>query len=163
MTDVLRHSKALAIAIIALAISASLAFGAEPPAAADWGLGNAAAHAGKTVPVQGGDDDVTTAGEDEDGDEVDAEETEAPEGDEESEEAGDNCLTDPTLLTEEELAEMRHGSIVCWAAHQETPEGYDNHGAFVREWAQSGKDNGPDAERSQGKGQAKGKNNGVEE
>ena len=54
--------------------------------------------------------------------------------------AGDNCATDPTGLTAEELAAMTHGSIVCWAAHQtEWPDWFANHGAFVRCWAHQGK------------------------
>lgn len=142
MTHQLYRIKGIFIALIALALSASLAFGAQPPAAASFGLENAASHAGKTVPVDGTDPETTG---DEDTDEEPAEEDEDGEEaleDEESEEAGDNCLTDPTGLTEEELAAMNHGSIVCWAAHQETPEGYDNHGAWVSEWARAGKGGG---------------------
>jgi len=112
-------------------MSASIAFGAQPPSAASGGLANAASHAGKTVPVQA--DENQSAGEDEDSDEGD-------EADESSEGAGDNCTTDPTGLTDEELAAMSHGSIVCWAAHQtEWPAEYKNHGAFVSHWAHMGK------------------------
>ena len=128
----LRH---LLIAIVALAFSAGLAFGATPPAAGP-GLANAAAHAGKTVPVANGlaedlgedeaVDDEEEAGEDEDTDE-DLEE--AVESEEDAED-GANCATDPTLVTPEELDAMRHGSIVCWAALQvEWPEWFSNHGA----------------------------------
>ena len=160
MTHRLLRLKGVFIALIALALSASLAFGAQPPAAATFGLENAASHAGKTVPVAG-TDPVTTGDEDTDEEPAveDEEEEEALE-DEEAEEAGDNCLTDPTGLTDEELAAMNHGSIVCWAAHQETPEGYDNHGAWVSEWAHAGKggdDTGDDAEAAATKGQGKGK------
>lgn len=137
MTHGIRHLRSLGIALIALALSASLALGATPPSAS-WGLSNAATHAGKTVPVVGdetlGEDDET-AGEDED-----VEETEDLEEDVESEEAGDNCTTDPTALTPEQLAEMNHGSVVCWAATQtEWPEWFSNHGSFVRCWAHQGK------------------------
>jgi hypothetical protein len=136
------------IALVALAMSASLTFGAQPPAAASWGLANAASHAGKTVPVAGGD--VDTAGDEETGEDETGEETGVETGEETgvetgeeegTEDAGDHCLTDPTGLTEEELAAMNHGSIVCWAAHQTTwPEEFRNHGAFVSSWAHSGKD-----------------------
>ena len=162
MTHRLFRIKGVFIALIALALSASLAFGAQPPAAASFGLENATGHAGKTVPVAG-TDPVTT--EDEETDEELAEDEDEEEAleDEEAEEAGDNCLTDPTGLTEEELAAMKHGSIVCWAAHQETPEGYDSHGAWVSEWAHAGKggdDTGDDADAATTKGQGNGKGKG---
>ena len=159
--DVLRRFKGALIAIVVLGLSAGLAFGAEPPAAASWGLSNAAAHAGKTVPVAGGDeeagdeetgdeetgDDETgddETGDDETGDdETGDEETGDEEGAEEEGvegEAGDNCTTDPTTVPAEALALMNHGSIVCWAAHQtEWPEWFANHGAWVRCWAHQGK------------------------
>lgn len=170
MTHRLFRIKGIFIALITLALSASLAFGAQPPAAASFGLENAASHAGKTVPVAG-TDPVTTGDEETDGEPAEDEVEEEAVEDVESEEAGDSCLTDPTGLTEEELAAMKHGSVVCWAAHQETPEGYDNHGAWVSEWAHAGKggddagdeagdDTGDDAEaattKAQGKGNAKG-------
>ena len=53
----------------------------------------------------------------------------------ETSESSDHCATDPTTLTPEELAAMNHGAIVCWAAHQPTPDGYANHGAWVSHWA----------------------------
>lgn len=148
MSTILLRLKGLGIAIVALALSSSLAFGAQPPEAASFGLENAASHAGKTVPVAGGQPETT--GE---------EEGEEPAEEEESEEAGENCLTDPTALTDEELAEMRHGSIVCWAAHQETPEGYRNHGEWVSEWARAGK-GGDAATEAKAKGQGQGKGQG---
>ena len=121
------------IAFVGLALSASLAFGAQPTST---GLTNAALHAGKTVPVQAGDQD--TAGDedtDEDTDEVAEEDAES----DESADASENCSTDPTALSTEELAAMRHGSIVCWAAQQtEWPEWFANHGAFVKCWAHQG-------------------------
>ena len=149
----LLHFKGLLIAVVALALSAGLAFAAQPPAAASWGLANAAAHAGKTVPHQvlgatsSEDEDV----EGDEGAETDEETDEVPEvdepagedavGEETADAASDNCLTDPTTtLTPEELAAMNHGSIVCWAAHQKTwPEEFRNHGAWVSSWAHWGK------------------------
>jgi len=67
--------------------------------------------------------------------------TTATETETETEDAGgDHCATDPTGLSDEQLAAMNHGSIVCWAAHQTSWPGYDNHGAFVSHWAHAGKD-----------------------
>jgi hypothetical protein len=123
--------RGFAIAFVALALSAGLAFGAQPDASA-WGLANAAAHAAKTVPVQAGDE-TTDESTDEDAQES-----------EESSDAGTNCTTDPTTLTAEDLAAMKHGSIVCWAAHQtQWPEWFANHGAFVKCWAHQGKADAP--------------------
>lgn len=127
----------LLIALVALALSASLAFGAQPEAPGAAGRANAATHAGKTVPVATTGDEETAGDEDTDEDEDAAGE----EAGEETGEAGDHCLVDPTLLTEEELAAMNHGSVVCWAAHQETwPEEFTNRGAWVSSWAHMGKD-----------------------
>ena len=135
------HLRALAVALLATAFSAGLAFADGPGPAAEAGLENAAVHAGKTLPVRAGEQDETN------------------EQDEESEEAGDNCATDPTGLGEEELAELRHGSIVCWAAHQETwPEEFDNHGQWVASWAKLKSQAGHDTSGSlvPGNGKAKG-------
>jgi hypothetical protein len=123
VTNLIHRFRGFLIAFVALALSASLAFGAQPTTT---GLANAAAHAGKIVPVQGVDEttDVTTD-----------ETTESDTSD-----TSDNCATDPSALTPEELAAMRHGSIVCWAAQQTTwPEWFANHGAFVKCWAHQGK------------------------
>ena len=155
MKNILTHLKGLLIAVVALAMSAGLAFGAQPPAAASWGLENAAAHAGKTVPQQAlgatsgeddeaeGDEDAGTEEETDEGAEVDETTDEETEAGATVEEASNNCLTDPTdatTLTEEELLAMNHGSIVCWAAHQKTwPEEFRNHGAWVSSWAHWGK------------------------
>ena len=152
MKSILTHLKGLLIAVVALAMSAGLAFGAQPPAAASWGLATAGAHAGKTVPHQAlgatsGEDDEAAVDEDETTDEETDEDTEVDETTDEETEAGetveeasDNCLTDPTALTEDELAATNRGSIVCWAAHQKTwPEEFRNHGAWVSSWAHWGK------------------------
>jgi hypothetical protein len=137
MESVIKHVRLFLIAGTALALSAGLAFGATPPAAS-IGLANAAAHAGKTVPVQAGQQ---TLGEDEDADAdlEDAEDVEETEV-EDTEDAGEHCATDPTLLAPEDLEAMNHGSIVCWAAHQaEWPVWFSSRGAFVRCWAHQGK------------------------
>ncbi|HUQ44779.1 MAG TPA: hypothetical protein VM451_10280, partial [Candidatus Limnocylindria bacterium] len=167
---IVHRLKSLTIALIALALSAGLAFGAQPQSSGAWGRTNAAQHAGKTVPVQGAEDSTDEAGDedvdegvDETVDETAGEEEETTEegdevSEEESAEDGTNCATDPTLLTEEELAAMNHGSVVCWAAHQtEWPEEFKNKGAWVSSWAHAGKGHGPDAAKVKGKDKAKGK------
>ena len=129
MTNLIHRSRGFLIAFVALALSASLAFGAQPTTT---GLANAAAHAGKVVPVQAGDETTDES----------TDETTDTESD--SSDTSDNCATDPTALTPEELAAMRHGSFVCWAAQQTTwPEWFANHGAFVKCWAHQGKADAP--------------------
>ena len=141
MKERYRGLRGVLIALVALAFSASLVYGAAPQAAS--GLVNAAAHAGKTVPVAGGAEDPL-AGDDEAGEEDELEDAEGDEedveGDVEGEEDGANCTDDPTLLTPEQLDAAHHGSLVCWAAHQtEWPAWFANHGAWVRCWAHQGK------------------------
>jgi hypothetical protein len=129
VVNLIHRFRGLAIAFVGLALSASLAFGAQP---SSTGLANASLHAGKTVPVQAQDEE--TAGDE------DTETSDEEVDSEDSTDAGDNCTTDPSTLTPEELDAMRHGSIVCWAAHQtEWPEWFANHGAFVKCWAHQGK------------------------
>ena len=124
MIKLIHRLRGFLIALAAIALSAGLAFGAQPTTT---GLANAAAHAGKTVPVRAADDQTA-------GDESTDETTDETTG------AGENCATDPTTLTPEDLALMRHGSIVCWAAQQTTwPEWFSNHGSFVKCWAHQGK------------------------
>lgn len=135
MTFTIRHLRSLFIALVALAMSASLTFGAAAPQAS-FGQIKAASHAGTNA----GSDDEVTAGEDEES-----------EGD-----GGDNCLTDPTDAATD-LTALTHGQIVCWAAHQETPEGYRNHGAWVSEWARG---EAGDAAATKASGNAKGKAKG---
>jgi hypothetical protein len=163
------------IAFAALALSSGMVLGAQPESSLP-GLANASIHAGKIVPVKAGQ--VEDTAEDEDADEdvdedvdEDLEEQGAEDG-----AGGDNCATNPTLLTEEELAELKHGSIVCWAAHQDDwPEWFTKHGEHVKCWAHHGKADAPsctedpDAEvpevdedaaatsTGNGKGQGKGK------
>ncbi|MCI0584040.1 MAG: hypothetical protein L0227_14345 [Chloroflexi bacterium] len=125
MTATLTRLRPLLIGLVVLMFTAGIAFAGKPstPAA---GLTVASEASGKTVPVRAGSEQ-----EDEDEDES----TEAEDEETETEEAGENCTTDPTGLSPEDLALVRHGSVVCWAAHQETPEGYANRGAWISEWA----------------------------
>ena len=133
----LHGARGSAIAIVVLAVSASLALGAQPTST---GLDTASSHAGKTVPVRAQDEQ--TAGDESSNDSTD-----------QSSGTGDNCTTDPTTLTADELGAMRHGSIVCWAAQQTTwPTWFSNHGAFVRCWAHQGKANAPDCTTDPGAG-----------
>ena len=154
MTKLIHRFRGLLIALTALALSAGLAFGAQPDAS-QWGLSNAAANAGKTVPVRAtGSENAADEDADEDVDETTEETT-----DETTEEAeldsADNCTTDPTALTAEELAAMRHGSIVCWAAQQtEWPEWFAHHGAFVKCWAHQGKADAPSCTEAPAEGAA---------
>jgi hypothetical protein len=119
----------LLIGLVVLLFTAGIAFAGKPSTPA-VGLTVASEASGKTVPVQAEEDEDEAADEDT---EVDEEETEDTEDTEED--TGDNCATDPTGLSDEDLALLSHGSVVCWAAHQETPDGYANHGAWVSEWA----------------------------
>jgi hypothetical protein len=139
------------IAFAALALSAGMVLGAQPEASLS-GLANASAHAGKTVPVKAGQVEDTTEDEDTDEDvdeDVDDDVDEELDEDVEEEGAedgtgGENCATDPTTLDEVALAELKHGSIVCWAAHQdEWPAWFTKHGEHVRCWAHHGKADAP--------------------
>jgi hypothetical protein len=142
-----RRLRGVLIAFAALALSSGMVLGAQPEAS--WpGLASASIHAGKTVPVKAGHVEDTTGDEDVD---EDVEEDLEGDVDEDLEEqgtedggGGDNCTTDPTTLAEEELAELKHGSIVCWAAHQdEWPEWFAKHGEHVKCWAHHGKVDAP--------------------
>jgi hypothetical protein len=133
MTIALRRLRAVLIALVALAMSASLTFAAAAPQAS-FGLARSMSHAGTSA---GSGDEVTT-GEDED--------TETDETDEDAGDGADNCTTDPTDPATD-LTALTHGQIVCWAAHQETPEGYKNHGAWVSSWARG--ENGTQAPAKQ--------------
>ena len=156
MTATIARLRPLLIGLVVLMFTAGIAFAGKPSTPAN-GLSVASEASGKTVPVRAQVDE-----EDEEEDET----TEAEDEEVEVEEAGDNCATDPTALTPDELAEVRHGSVVCWAAHQETPEGYSNHGEWMSEWAKKnrGHDFGAEEEETvestaattHGNGKAKG-------
>lgn len=134
MPSALHRLRPLLISLIVLILTAGIAFAGKPSTPAD-GLSVASEASGKTVPVhaeqgdEDGDEDVDTE-EAKTDEEQDTAELDAEQGD-----GGDHCATDPTTATEEELAALNHGAIVCWAAHQETPDVYKNHGALVSEWA----------------------------
>ena len=119
--------RGLLVAIVVIVLSSSAAAAAGPSGHAANGLATAAEKADKTVPVAAQEESE----QDEDAEQETEEETEAAPEDA----GGEHCATDPRTLEPEALAELNHGAIVCWAAHQETPEGFDNHGAWVSSWA----------------------------
>jgi hypothetical protein len=147
VTGIIVRLRPLLIGLVVLLFTAGIAFASKPAAPTIAPTSPTSELAGQTVPVDVDDED-----DDEDDDTRDVTTTVASttttEVAAESEDAEDdeNCSTDPTGLTDEELAEVSHGSVVCWAAHQETPEGYRNHGAWVSEWAKKNHGHPPTAE-----------------
>lgn len=168
MTATFRRSRGLWLALIVLAISATMVLAARPEASGSPACenGKSAAHTDQTGCV----DEGTPGTEGTEG----AEGTEEGSGDtegakeptepkkaesgteetdtEETSDGGDHCATNPTGLSDSDLAAMNHGSIVCWAAHQASwPTIYANHGAFVSHWAHEGKTNGSQKDATHGK------------
>lgn len=108
MSQLITRFRGLFIALVVLALSATVAFAWNgPKEAATDGLATAAAASGKTLPARA--EEAPAAGDE------DAEEPEAPEADA----PADESTTDT------------HGSLVSEAAQMETPAGFANHGAFV--------------------------------
>jgi hypothetical protein len=143
--------RGLLVAIVVIVLSSSAAAAAGPSGHAANGPATAAEKAGKTVPVAAQEESEQDEGtEPETEDETEA----APE-----DAGGDHCATDPRTLEPEALAQLNHGAIVCWAAHQQTPEGFDNHGAWVSSWAKQNKGhaNEESAAASTNRGQSKDK------
>lgn len=130
MHIVLRHLRPLLISLVALTLTAGMVMAAKP---SDAGARHAPKAAETTETVETGTDQDTDTDTDEDTETTTDNTTEtAPDT---TTEAASHCLVDPTTATPEELAGLNHGAIVCWAAHQPTPDGYANHGAWVSEWA----------------------------
>jgi cytoskeletal protein RodZ len=152
VSNAYRHLRSLLIAIVALTMSAGLASAAHP--AADR-HSNTVSNANTTETSESDESTETSESETETSDETSTEtsdETSTETSTEtSSDSAGDNCTTDPTGLSVDELAALSHGSIVCWAAQQATPDGWDNHGAWVSSWARM--NHGADASAA---GKAKG-------
>jgi hypothetical protein len=124
---------AVASAAVIVAMAAAVSFAATPPEDADFGLERAAEQAGFAVPVQNGQDAAPAGGQ---ADDQDRDENEPEETVEEAQDAtGEHCSVDPRGASPEVLAELNHGAIACWAAQQETPDGFDNHGKWVSSWA----------------------------
>lgn len=151
----MRFIRPFITAIAVLALTAMTTGAHEMPSASVDGLATAFAASGKVVPVghQTADevqqdeqsDELTTedevTDETETTDETDAVDSAdshciAPETEEDTTDEGttDEGTTEEDTTTEE-TAEPNHGAIVCGAAQAETPDGYANHGQYVREFA----------------------------
>jgi hypothetical protein len=151
MKMAVRRSHALLMAPLALALSATLALAGQP-VGSTTGLSTGASNSGRTVPVKVSNDGS---------DSTDATETEAPDPtdtpdvtdatDTTDSGSASNCTTDPTNFTTDQFLAATHGSVVCWAAQQPTPDGYANHGAWVSHWAKLGKDGTSPTARTHGK------------
>lgn len=151
MKMAVHRSHALLMAPPILGLSSSLAFAGQL-VGSTTSLSTAATHSGKTVPVKVSNDGS---------DSTDATETEAPDPTEAPDAtdttdttdtgSASNCATDPTNFTTEQFLAATHGSVVCWAAQQPTPDGYANHGAWVSHWAKLGKDGTSATARTHGK------------
>jgi hypothetical protein len=122
----LRRFRSPLVALIAIIFSASIAMAGQPAGKGQSGLTTGSTHAGKTVPVKATDEQS--------GDQDESEPDESTDTDTEDSDSADNCTVDLTQDASA-LAELNHGSVVCTAAQQDTPEGYANHGAWVSHWA----------------------------
>lgn len=126
MIFLINRIRPVLIGLVVLILTAGVAFAAQP-AASDSGIATASQSSGKTVPVADEGDAAKDHGK---------ETTEAKDEEKaEASDAADNCTTDPRTLTTQQLADLTHGQIVCWSAHQPTPSGYANHGDWVSSWA----------------------------
>lgn len=150
MKQQLHHLRGPLIAIVVLAMSTGLAYAARPTG--DRGAPSTVSNANSSETA-----DPTESEAPEGTESPDASETPDASG---SPDSNTNCTTDPTTLTADQLAAMSHGSIVCWAAQQATPEGYDNHGAWVRHWAQMNNGSGNSSSGKSG-GAPTGKGKGL--
>jgi hypothetical protein len=129
VTSALRRLRPLLISVVALILTAGIAFAAKPSTPAP-GLTVATQASGKTVPVVSeGDQNTETDQSTETSTDASTDTSTDPAAN------GDHCATDPRTATPDQLAAMNHGAIVCWAAHQATPAGFANHGAWVSSWA----------------------------
>jgi hypothetical protein len=118
VTDLIRRFRALGIALVVLAMSATMAFAAAPHLLPTSSHGPVAAE----DPSQGDQGDESEAPET-DAPETDAPETEAPET--EAPDTQDTGTADAQANTD------THGALVSAAAAMPTPAGFANHGAFV--------------------------------
>lgn len=122
MTRSASHFRALLVAIAVLALSAGAALAARSaltmPSASAPGLERAAEAAGKVVPVAGPPADAAPV-----------EDTTNEETDENVDE--EEPVEEPAV---EEAAEHpdNHGKTVSEAAQATTPDGFDNHGHYVK-------------------------------
>ncbi|MBI2763612.1 MAG: hypothetical protein HYX54_07685 [Chloroflexi bacterium] len=141
MNRLSRRLRPLLMGVVALLLTAGLALAARPVGLGS-GRSTGTEASGKTVPTVVTDqttdaDSASEAEEDATTDESveTAKTSEKDQTTDATSDSADHCLVDPTTATAEALAALNHGAVVCWAAHQVTPAGYANHGAFVSEWA----------------------------
>ncbi len=132
MNSAFHRLRPLWISLVVLILTAGIAFAAKPSTPAN---GHPVAETTETTETSDSETTETETTETETTKTVDTTETTETA----NTTSGDHCSTDPTTLTPGQLAAMNHGSIVCWAAHQPTPAGYANHGAWVSHWAHLGK------------------------
>lgn len=158
MTLAKRHIRPLLISLVALTLTAGVAFASKPAAPGTGRATGAEAGAGTLPVAANADENAETDESAETRQNVDEQpDSGSPDV---SEDSATNCLADPTLLTLEARAALSHGAIVCWAAHQATPDGYANHGAFVSEIAR--RNHGADASaKGAAKAAAKSANSGA--
>ena len=124
MTDLIRRFRALGIALVVLAMSATMAFAAAPHlllTSSDGPTAGESSEGDQGEQADQGDQDEQ--GDEADAPEADAPETEAPET--EAPDTGDAGTAGAAANTD------THGALVSAAAAMPTPDGFKNHGAFV--------------------------------
>lgn len=153
----MRLLRSLIAAIATLALTAAFATAHQMPGASVDGLGVASQASGHDLLAQ------LSSLQGDQADELQADETDQPEADQEeldqedvnqdevdTESSDSHCIapvtedtTSTNLDTEDDSTgdqltteEPNHGAVVCGAAQAETPDGYANHGEYVREFAQ---------------------------
>lgn len=130
MNSVLRHFRPLLISITVLILTAGIAFAAKPS-----NPGNGHGDETVTTTTEASDTETTETETETETSDVETSDTTTEATTTESSDSGTNCSVDPTTAAPDVLAGLTHGQIVCWAAHQPTPAGYANHGAWVSHWA----------------------------
>jgi len=112
------RARGFLVALAVLALSAGIALAGRPAtapaAAAAGGLERASNASGKTLPVAAPDADAPAADEDAD------------------ESADENEPAESEVDTDAAVHPDNHGKVVSEAAQGETPEGFDNHGQYVK-------------------------------
>ena len=136
MNFALRHLRPLLISVVALILTAGIALAAKPstPAHGQDLVGQAS---GQTVTTETETTETVTT--DTETPDTETKDTETTTTTAETSDAGSHCTTDPTKAAPNVLAGLNHGAIVCWAAHQPTPNTFANHGAWVSHWAKANK------------------------
>jgi hypothetical protein len=122
MFHLVHRLRGFAIALIVLAMTAGVAFAASPNANPRWTPASLdALFGGNEVGNQDADESEAPESE---APESEAPESEAPESEAPESEAPDGSESDSATGT--------HGDLVSTAAGMATPDGFANHGAFVR-------------------------------